>query len=190
MVRSVTVLFCAGAVLFSSGCALLTSPAYTEPAYYDLAAADEKIPVSAAVELGLFADRSGNGTRIVTRSADGVKISFDEYNRFTASPALLVKRRLAVCFVPEKKLNSQKVTVSGELLRFEYLAGQKKVRAVIDYRLECSGNTVKIRQTLEEQCVSSGAAAAAGFEKCIVRSAKELAGEIDAFVKECAKEKK
>ena len=183
-------LFILSAAVLLNGCVLFSAPGYTEPACYDLGSSDEKIPAAAAVELGLFSDKTGNGTKMVSRSADGVKISSDELNRFSASPALLVKRRLAVCFAPEKKLNREKVSVSGELLRFEYLASEKKVRMVIDYQLEYKGNTMRTRQDLEEKVSGFGAAAAAGFEKCVVRSAKALAGEIDAFVKECAKEKK
>lgn len=177
-----TVLFC--------GCSILPEPAYSEPMRYDLGSAYEKVPVPANVELGLFADQCGNGTRMVTRSVDGLKISYDEYNRFSAVPALLVKRGLAVCLVPEKGAALQKVLLSGDLLRFEYLSRGKKVRMVIDYELKCGGKVRKIRQDLEEKVTGPGAAAAAGFEKCIIRSARLLAGEIRSFVKECAKERK
>lgn len=188
MLRHLLVLSAVSIFLFLGGCGLLKSPSYTEAHSYDLGSSDEKVPAPVNVELGLFTDKSGNGNRMVIRHADGVRISHDEYNRFSASPALLVKRRLAVCFAPVN--TPQKLAVSGDLLRFEYLAGKKVVRMVIDYRIDCNGKKRVLRQELEEKVSGSGSAAAAGFEKCIVQSARALAGEIGAFAKECAKEKK
>ena len=191
MLQRLLVLFFLSGVLFFSGCSLLPEPAYTEPAYYDVCALDEKIPVQAVVELRSFSDKTGNGTRMVSRSDDKVRVFFDELNRFSSAPAQLVKRRLAAAFEPVKNKKEVNMAVSGELLRFEILPGENKVRMVVDYQLHCGRKNKRVRYDLKEKISGSGAAAAAaGFEKCIIRSGRRLAGEIAVLAKECIREKK
>ncbi|MBE6385411.1 MAG: hypothetical protein E7048_07085 [Lentisphaerae bacterium] len=191
MVQRLLVLFFLSGVLFFSGCSLLPEPVYAEPAYYDLCSLDEKIPVQAGVGLRSFSDKTGNGTRMVSRSDDKVRVFFDEFNRFSSAPAQLVKRRLAASFEPVKNKEEDNVTVSGDLLRFEILPGENKVRMVIDYQLHCGKKSRQVRYDLEEKMTTSGpAAAAAGFEKCIIRSGRQLAGEIAVLIKESVRVKK
>lgn len=177
----------AAAVLLLSGCSLMQKPEYSVPSFYDLSAQKAAPVVSAPAEFRSFADVTGNGTGIVSRTAGG-KVTSDDLNRFTAPPVQLIRRRLIELFPPAPAQTSLKV--SGTLSRFEIDRGSRSARLALDYQLLCHGRSRALRHRIRVPLKGeSGEMCAEALESCVIASARRLAGEISVFAKECERKR-
>ena len=170
-----------------SGCSWLGTPEAVEPRTFDLGALNEKEISAPPVEFRSFSDISGNGMRIALRRGDG-SVTFEKNSRFSAPPAQLIRRRLTELF-PVKSGSAPFIRVSGTVSRFEIDRKNNEALLLIDYELRLGDESKGVRHRITSKVEQGTDAAALALEKCVVGSARRLAGETGVFVKECAKAK-
>lgn len=167
----------------TAGCALMGTPDKVRVTEYDLGTV--KAPPASAklgVEFGAFRNLSGAGTPMLFRDKDGAIVQ-DDSCRFLLLPEHLVRRRLVELF--PAPASEDDIRVSGTLNRFEIDLGDRAARLVIDYEASWKG-----RQRTLHHCVETpldgdtGLARAQALEKCVIASARRLAGELELFKKE------
>ena len=183
-------LFIAACVLFvSAGCTLLPPVKEKEVVLYDLCQKDERSAAGHILSVSAFSDLTGNGTRMAVREKDG-SLRLDSNNRFTVSPAQLLRRKLALYFAADSRKEA-KTVLTGTLLRFEYLREGREVHMVCSYTLRRGKETVTLLHDLRSKVRKEGSSEiAAAFEEVFLISARRLAKEIAAWQKQLEKDKK
>ena len=174
-----------GALLLAgtAGCALMGTPDKVQVTEYDLGTVKAP-PASAklAVEFGAFRNLSGAGTPMLFREKDG-SIVPDDSCRFLLLPEHLVRRRLVELF--PASASEDDIRVNGTLNRFEIDRGDRTGRLVIDYEVSWKGRQRTFHHS--ETAVLDGGTGLDGaraLEKCVIASARKLAGELERFRKE------
>ena len=159
-----------------AGCALVSTPERVQTRLYDLEMI-KAAPVSRlSVDFGSFRNLAGAGTPMLVREKNGVLLQ-DDANRYLMLPELLVKRRLLDLF--PAAVTDDAILVHGVICRFEIDRAEGKARFAVDYESLYGHKRVVFRHTFEEALAeNSGPAAAAAMEKCVIASARRLAGEL------------
>ena len=174
-----------GALLLAGtvGCALMGTPDKIRVTEYDLGTV--KAPPASTklgVEFGAFRNLSGAGTPMLFRGKDGAIVQ-DDSCRFLLLPEHLVRRRLVELF--PAPASEDDIRVSGTLNRFEIDRGDRAARLVIDYEVSWKGRQRTFHHSIETPLDGdTGLAGAGALEKCVIASARKLAGELELFKKE------
>ena len=179
LLRYCEVLLLAG----TAGCALMGTPGKVRVTEYDLGMV-KTAPASAElkVEFGAFRNISGSGAPMLFREKNGSLVQ-DDSCRFLLLPEHLVRKRLVELF--PASASEDDIRVSGTLNRFEIDRGARTGRLAVDYEVSWKGKHRTIHHAVETPLDGdTGLDGARALEKCVITSARKLAGELAVFRKE------
>ena len=167
----------------TAGCALMGTPGKVRVTEYDLGMV-KTAPASAElkVEFGAFRNISGAGAPMLFREKNGSLVQ-DDSCRFLLLPEHLVRKRLVELF--PASASEDDIRVSGTLNRFEIDRGARTGRLAVDYEVSWKGKHRTIHHAVETPLDGdTGLDGARALEKCVITSARKLAGELAVFRKE------
>ena len=117
---------------------------------------------------------------MLSRGENGV-LKEDDTNRFILLPEQLIRRKMTEMFIESSEKDA--VRVSGRLWRFEIDHRDSMARFFMEYELRQKENSLILRHNIILPAGGNALEHAIALERCVIKSARQLAGEITAFEK-------